>query len=85
VSGVDAETIAFIRERVAEEFQLPAAMAHRLRGEGLSALRGDAAALRGELGMEPLEGEAGRDRDADGRFSSKPTMNDRIRAASGRR
>jgi hypothetical protein len=82
--GADDETITYIRDRVAQEYDLPPAMAHRLHGDTLSALRRDAGRLRAELGLEPLEGDSGRERDQHGRFAPTQTMNERIRAASGR-
>jgi hypothetical protein len=40
--------------------------------------------MRAELGLEPLGGHDDRGRDQQGRFASGTTMNERIRAASGR-
>jgi hypothetical protein len=85
--GGGDETLAYLRERVAEEFQVPSQLAHRLRGEGLGALRADAARMRSELGMPSLDGEP--DRDSAGRFTPSSggavDFNRVIREASGRR
>jgi hypothetical protein len=79
----DDETLAYIRERVADEAGVPPEMAHRLHGANLAELRADARTLRAELGMPALEDAA---RDERGRFSAAAggDMNRIIRAASGR-
>jgi hypothetical protein len=70
---VDAETLEFLRQRVAAEAGV-AQHARRLRGQSLGELRRDAQRLRVEVGLDPDP----RERERDGRGGSR----DRRAAAS---
>jgi hypothetical protein len=67
------------------EFGLSEAQSKRLRGESADEVRRDAAAMRAELGLEPIDTQREHQRDEHGRFRKANTMNALIRAASGRR
>jgi hypothetical protein len=86
--GDDPELLAYVKSRVAAEHGLTEAQASRLRGATVGELRGDAAAMRDELGLAPVEppGESAAQRDDRGRFAGPGPvdMNRIIRRASGR-
>jgi hypothetical protein len=76
-----AELVEYVTPHVAREHGIPAQYAHRLVGSTLSELHGDAKKLAREVAAhDPTE----RARYDGGRFSPAPTMNELIRAASGR-
>jgi hypothetical protein len=76
----DDGVLALARERVGAHFGLSAAQSARLRGSTKAEIEADAKAMRGELGLPPLDE---RERDEGGRYASGD-MNARIRAAAGR-
>lgn len=83
----DAELLAYVRERVADEYGLNEAQGRRLRGATVRELRADAAQMRLELGLEPID-EGAAARDDRGRFRATgdvgADMNRAIRHAAGR-
>ena len=79
----DDEVLALAREHVGAHFELSAAQSARLRGSTKSELEADAAAMRVELGLEPLDDGDERERDEQGRYRGQ-SMNDVIRQAAGR-
>jgi hypothetical protein len=90
---VDDELLALAKTSIGDEHGLTPAQSARLHGQTAKELRADARAMRGELGMEPLDEE--RPRDHGGRFAksggiydkaSPPAdvMNRLIRSAAGR-
>jgi hypothetical protein len=80
----DDELISLAKEHIGAAFGLSEAQSVRLRGSTRAEIEGDAKQMRDELGLEPLGGHDDRGRDQQGRFASGTTMNERIRAASGR-
>lgn len=81
----DAELLDYVRARVGDEFGLSEAQGGRLRGRTLAELRDDAAEMRRELNLPPLD--EGASRDERGRFTTggaADDMNRIIREASGR-
>ena len=85
----DDATLDFLRTSVAREAGLPESAARRLKGQTVGELRADAAVMRSEHGLPPLDDDKhdGRQRDESGRFAGTPAvgdMNTIIRAASGR-
>ena len=84
---MDDETLAYIRERVADETQLPNGWGERLQGETLAELRADARVMAKDLGLA-VDDERDAQRDEHGRFArsgNRGSMNSIIRQASGRR
>jgi hypothetical protein len=82
----DDELVDYVRSKVGDEYGLSEPQSRRLRGRTLAELRSDAAEMRRELGLEPLD--EGAARDEHGRFASSAgpaSMNRIIREASGRR
>jgi hypothetical protein len=79
---IDAEILQLARRHVAEKYGIAPTLAGRLHGSTLKGLEQDAARLREDLGLGPLNE---RDRDERGRFSGGSSdFNHRIRAAIGR-
>jgi hypothetical protein len=80
----DAELLDYVRSKVADEYGLSEAQGRRLRGATVRELRADAAEMRSELGLEPLD--EGAQRDERGRFATGAgsDMNRAIRQAAGR-
>jgi hypothetical protein len=76
----DPELIDLAKRQVGQEYELSAEQSKRLRGATAAELRADAKAMRAELGR-PVPDD--RERDERGRFTG--SMNEIIRAASGRR
>ena len=81
---MDNELIEIARTAIGQEFGLSEAQARRLRGESARELRRDAATMRAELGLEPINPEP--QRDERGRYTGFEAgdMNAIIRAAAGR-
>jgi hypothetical protein len=77
---VDDELLAVAKAAIGSEYELTPEQSRRLRGDTASELRADAKAMRGELGLPPLDKN---DRDERGRFAGS-SMNEIIRRASGR-
>jgi hypothetical protein len=76
---VDPELLDLGRQHVAHEFGVGPHVA-RLQGRSMSELRADAAKVRAELGMPPLDDG----RDAQGHFAKSVNVNTLIRRAAGR-
>jgi hypothetical protein len=79
--GLDAETLSYLRTRIAQEAGLPEQHAQRLIGGSLRELRDDAKQMARELGIAVDD----RERDEQGRFRSGASMNEILRSAAGRR
>jgi hypothetical protein len=67
MDGLDPAILKVAQESVAQRFGIAPTLAPRLRGDTLKALEDDAARLREDLGLGPLQE---RERGADGRFAS---------------
>lgn len=80
------DLIEIARESIGAQYGLTSAQARRLAGSTADELRHDARAMAAELGIkvDDEQSDRGRQRDGSGRFASGASMNERIRAASGR-
>jgi hypothetical protein len=82
MADVDADLLQLGQEHVAQRYGLAPNLASRLQGTTLRELEDDAAKMRAELGLRPLDE---RQRDAGGRFAGAVVdMNTAIRRAAGR-
>jgi hypothetical protein len=79
---MDDETLAYLRVAVGHDYELTPEQSARLRGQGVTALREDARAMRRELQMPDLD-EGQQRRDERGRFTPSD-FNRAIRQAAGR-
>jgi hypothetical protein len=90
IGGVDdPELFQVARASIGAEHGLTSEQSARLHGQTASELRADAKAMRGELGMEPLDNDPPRDRGgryakSGGIYDQGARFNQLIRQAAGR-